>query len=189
MKSICFILLGILLLQGSAHAQIGIYDLHRITINLTSHYNLQKDHAGVSGYGKWFFPSNHPTGNGFFASFKGTHTPPTNGGPFHSMFDQGQWDNITAVYLLGGYVFNLATFDKYPGANMRRRFTHVFLEVNGGASYVGHYRDYGPSWGTAIGISFSTGFEVTMGYQGVYSPTHPNLNVVELGVGYGFVLP
>src|SRR5690606_5931269 len=115
--------------------------------------------VGLSGHVKWLMPTHRPTANRFVFTAKATHTPPSNG-PFFSAFDQGKYDNISTVYAMVGHRINL--FDKGWNASASDPAGNnaVYLEINAGAGYDGHHRNFGVALNPLIGYSFNQRFEL-----------------------------
>lgn len=159
---------------------------HRFALGLWGHYHMENHRLGLSGHVKWMLPSQHSTGNRFLLTAKASHTAPSDGS-FFSAFDNGKYDNISAVYLMAGHRVNW--FDKGwraaatdpPGNNA------AYLEFNVGAGYNGHVRRYGLGLNPVIGYSFDQRFEVNMAYQGLFVKNgYSNVNLLEVGIGYLF---
>lgn len=174
-------------LQGSAMAQGGTseqdYRGHRFSVGVSTNYKTSKKRVGLGGEFKWLLPTQHDRYYRFLVTAKATHTPPGEGG-FFKMFDGGEYDNITALYLMAGYRIglgdNIKNSLRTPGDNT------WYVELNAGLAYVHHYPVTGFAFNPKIGYTLPGQVDIYGGFQGVIGGSPKNMALIELGVAYSF---
>ncbi len=178
------ITLALFALHGTGIAQEKSDPAHRFSIGLLGHYHTEYHRFGLSGHVKWLLPTQHPTANRFVITAKASHTAPSNG-PFFSIFDDGKYDNISALYLMGGYRVNLFDKARIPLPSAPVGNNSVYLELNVGAGRYDLHGGYGVALNPSVGYSFNQGFELTMAYQSlVMKKNSTNQHFLEIGIGY-----
>lgn len=73
--------------------------------------------------------------NQYVVTLKGTHTIPIDG-PLWGSFDDGKFNNVSAIILMAGYRFNFGA-PRYIHKDFKRETGGWFIELNGGGA---HYR-------------------------------------------------
>jgi len=182
MKKLFLLAAAAFLLQSPASAQTGL-DAQQAAYQPKSHFEIgvggissvNFKRAGISGNLKWVLPTKDEDGNGFLITLKATHLPATNGSGFFSAFNEGKANNISAVYLMGGYRLYILDNPK-PNSNL-------FFEFNLGIAQVGLNKT-GVGINPLFGYQFSKHFGLTLGMQAliVKNPIH----VGEIGFSYRF---
>ncbi len=158
---------------------------NKLVLGLAANYAIGPDRFGVSGHAKWLFGCSDQSCGRFLITGKLTHTAPSNGG-FFNLFDQGKYDNISAVHLMGGYRHHF--YDTQPYISATSGGNGFFVEGNAGVSYIGHERVWGLGLNPVVGFSTESGLELTVGYQGVLvaQQDKSHLHLLEVGVSYRF---
>jgi hypothetical protein len=111
----------------------------QIAINVQGTYNGFSYPAtyGIAMDAKLMFNAqqNADAYNQYVITVKGTHTMPTDG-PLWGSFDDGKFNNVSAVILMAGYRFNFGA-PRYMHQDFKRETGGWFIELNGGGA---HYR-------------------------------------------------
>ena len=111
----------------------------QIAINVQGSYNGFSYPAtiGVALDAKLMFNAqqNADAYNQYVITVKGTHTMPTDG-PLWGSFDDGKFNNVSAIILMAGYKFNFGA-PRYIHQDFKRETGGWFIELNGGGA---HYR-------------------------------------------------
>ena len=111
----------------------------QIAINVQGSYNGFSYPAtiGVALDAKLMFNAqqNADAYNQYVITVKGTHTMPTDG-PLWGSFDDGKFNNVSAIILMAGYRFNFGA-PRYIHQDFKRETGGWFIELNGGGA---HYR-------------------------------------------------
>src|SRR5690606_36327781 len=173
-----------IMLCSSVLAQAYCPGRHQFTVGLTSNYNYNHTRWGVSGYVKWLLPSHAFEGHRAVLTAKATHSPSTDGGHFFHGFDHGNYNNTSAIHLLGGYRFHFWDKRRFAGPSARPGRHAWYLEGSAGATYVGYDHSFGVAVPPLIGSSFSSTFHLTVGYHASYGKR--DINLIELGVAFSF---
>jgi len=183
MKKLFLLAAAAFLLQSPASAQTGL-DAQQAAYQPKSHFEIglggavrvNFKRAGLTGNLKWVLPTKDEDGNGFLITAKATHLPATNkGSSFFSAFNEGKANNISAVYLMGGYRLYILDNPK-PNSNL-------FFEFNLGIAQVG-LNNTGLGINPLFGYQFSKHFGLTLGVQALILKNPAHLG--ELGLSYRF---
>lgn len=183
MKNIYFIFTAILLSNG-ARAQQQDIDTHQFSIGLSSNHNYNHVRWGVSGFFKWQLPSRVVEGHRVVFTAKATHSPSTDGGHFFHGFDRGNYNNISAVHLLGGYRFHFWDKNRHAGPLLHPRRRAWYLELSAGGTYIGYDHSVAAAVSPVIGYSFAETFDLLIGYHGSFGKR--DINLAELGAAFSF---
>lgn len=127
--------------------------------------------------------------NQYVITLKGTHTMPTDG-PLWGSFDDGKFNNVSAIILMGGYRFNFGA-PRYLHKDYKRETGGWFIELDaGGAHYRYSKTKVRPVVSTTVGCAVAPHIDIIGSYT--YSGTWLTperkfpLAVFGMGVQYKF---
>lgn len=124
--------------------------------------------------------------NQYVITFKGTHTVAANG-PTWGSFDNGEYNNVSALIILAGYRFNFGT-PRYIHQDFKRETGGWFIEINGGGAYYRFAKTLRPTVSPLIGCAIAPKLEVVASYTGswISKKGKSPLAVFGMGLQYKF---
>lgn len=197
------------LLTGNLSAQTNAENLSfplkspRLSLLAEGNFNAT-DYPGRYGVGaaaKLMFTAhrNKDVFNEYVITLRATHSAPTNG-DFFKGFDGGNYDNISALLLTGGYRFNFGV-PRYMIHGFSDDVGGWFIEVNVGAAYINKDRTLGPAIAPAVGYAIAPKLDLVGSFIGEWAlrsssdkeayqaPTftrNTNLLISSIGLQYNF---
>lgn len=175
----------------------------RLSLLAEGHFNATDypGRYGVGGAAKLMFTAqrNKDVFNEYVITFRATHSAPTNGG-FFKGFDGGNYDNISALVLTGGYRFNFGV-PRYMIHGFSDDVGGWFIEVNVGAAYIHKDRTLGPAIAPAVGYAIARKLDLVGTFIGEWALKHSsnkeaypapkftrntNLLISSIGLQYNF---
>jgi len=124
---------------------------------------------GVSGAAKMMLKAhqNKDVYNEYVVTFKASHSAATNGG-FFKGFDGGNYNNISALLLMGGYRFNFGV-PRYMVHHFNDDVGGWFIEVNAGVSYIHYSRTWAPVVSPVIGYAIAPKVDLVTSFVGSWA--------------------
>ena len=127
--------------------------------------------------------------NQYVFTVKGTHTMPTDG-PLWGSFDDGKYNNVSAIIFMAGYRFNFGA-PRYLHHDFKRETGGWFLEFAGGGA---HYRysktRLRPVVSTTVGCAVSPHLDIigSYTYSGTWLTSEKEFPLAVFGMGIQYKL-
>lgn len=139
----------------------------QVAINVQGAYNGFSYPAtlGIEMDAKLMFSAqqNADAYNQYVLTVKGTHTMPTDG-PLWGSFDDGKYNNMSAIILMAGYRFNFGA-PRYLHQDFTRETGGWFIELDGGGAHYRYSRTkLRPVVSTTIGCAVSPHLDIIGSY-------------------------
>ena len=127
--------------------------------------------------------------NQYVFTVKGTHTMPTDG-PLWGSFDDGKYNNVSAIIFMAGYRFNFGA-PRYLHHDFKRETGGWFLDFDGGGA---HYRysktRLRPVVSTTVGCAVSPHLDIigSYTYSGTWLTSEKDFPLAVFGMGIQYKL-
>lgn len=127
--------------------------------------------------------------NQYVLTVKGTHTMPTDG-PLWGSFDDGKFNNTSAILLMAGYRFNFGA-PRYLHRDFKRETGGWFLEFDGGGAYYRYSRTkLRPVISTTVGCAVAPHIDLigSYTYSGSWLTSEGKFPLAVFGMGVQYKL-
>lgn len=127
--------------------------------------------------------------NQYVITLKGTHTMPTDG-PVWGAFDDGKFNNMSAIILMAGYRFNFGA-PRYLHKDYKRETGGWFIELDGGGAYYRYSRTHlRPVVSTTIGCAVAPHLDLigSYTYSGSWLTSEGKFPLAVFGFGVQYKL-